>query len=436
MGTLNTIPVYYETACVGTITVDEDGPSFVYDPGWANVRGAFPVSLRIPLGNDAPPEILLPWLMNLLPEGAPLLAIGRTLGTSPEDVVGLVEKLGRDTAGALSIGRPRRGKAPSYRPVADEQALERIIMELPARPFLVGEDGVSMSLAGAQQKLPVAFAGGQFAIPVDGAPSTHILKPDNTRLYGSVQNEALCMVLARRVGLNAAAVITGVAGERSYLLVTRYDRLPRNGRWFRLHQEDFCQALGKPPGAKYEHNRTGIKGPSLPDFFSLVRQYMEAADIISLLQAVIFNVLLTNVDAHAKNYSILLSGRGARLAPLYDLMCGAAWANITQNMAQDTGGKNRGRHIHARHWRRMAGSCGLNGAAVLRTVAALAAKVAAEVAAAVEEVRNMPAGDHPMLRDFAAAIVQRCHLVTANLRDDGPEEEPRDAAESVPKPPG
>lgn len=213
MATVSGIPVHYESALVGTIEVSAGGgAAFTYDPSWAFVRGAFPVSLLIPIGVVAPPEMLLPWLMNLLPEGAPLLTIGQALGTSTQDVVGLIEQIGRDTAGALSIEVPRLGKAPGYRPVPDNAALERIIRELPAKPFLAGEDGVSMSLAGVQQKLPVAYARGEFAIPVDGAPSTHILKPDNDRLYGSVQNEALCMVLARRAGLSAAEVSTGVAG--------------------------------------------------------------------------------------------------------------------------------------------------------------------------------------------------------------------------------
>ena len=412
------IPVRYESALVGTIEVSAEGPAFTYDPSWASVRGAFPVSLRIPIGAIAPPETLLPWLMNLLPEGAPLLTISQALGTSTQDVVGLVEQIGRDTAGALSIGVPRLGKAPGYRPVPDNAALERIIRELPAKPFLAGEDGVSMSLAGVQQKLPVAYARGEFAIPVDGAPSTHILKPDNDRLYGSVQNEALCMVLARRAGLSAAEVSTGVAGSKSYLLVKRYDRVRRGGRLLRQHQEDFCQALGKPPGSKYERNQTGTRGPSLQDFFALARSHMGPGDVLALLRAVILNVLLTNVDAHAKNHSILLSAGSARLAPLYDLMCGAAWEGVTENMAQMIGDQTRGRHVHARHWRRMAESCGLGGAAVVREVAAMAAKVSAEVDAAVEEVRAMPAGGHSMLDLFAEKIQKQCALVASNLRED------------------
>jgi len=417
------IPVLYEATPVGTIRVAEAGPSFAYDPAWITLRGAFPVSLTMPLGPaEAPPSVLAPWLMNLLPEGSQLLTIGRNLGIAPQDIVGLLERIGRDTAGALRIGDAAHGGAPGYKTVPDGAALERIIEELPAKPFLASDEGISMSLAGAQEKLPVALDDGVVAIPLNGAPSTHILKPDNKRLYGSVQNEALCLALARRVGLRSAAATTGVAGARSYLLVTRYDRTLREGRWRRLHQEDFCQALGKPPGAKYEHNQTGIRGPGLADLFGVARRHMTAADVIELMDAVVLNVLLTNVDAHAKNYSILLTGRGVRLAPLYDLMCGDAWANVTQNMAQDIGGQNRGRHIHGRHWRRMAAGCGLNATGLLRRVATLAGKVAAEVDGAAAEVEAMPAGGHPMLGDFAAAIRARCRTVVLNLAEDGPEQ--------------
>ncbi len=109
-----------------------------------------------------------------------------------------------------------------------------------------------MSLAGVQNKLGVAIdTKNRICIPIDGAPSTHILKPDSERLFGGVQNEALCLTLARRCGLNMPDVTTGTAGRRTYLLINRYDRIQQGDRWRRLHQEDFCQALGRPPSAKY-----------------------------------------------------------------------------------------------------------------------------------------------------------------------------------------
>jgi hypothetical protein len=105
--------------------------------------------------------------------------------------------------------------------------------------------------------------------------------------------------------------------------VQRYDRTDVGGRWRRLHQEDYCQALGTPPSAKYESNQTGIRGPTLKDMFEVTRRHMPPTDIVRLLDMVVFNVLACNTDAHAKNYSIMIRGNGASLAPMYDVMCGA-----------------------------------------------------------------------------------------------------------------
>jgi serine/threonine-protein kinase HipA len=100
--------------------------------------------------------------------------------------------------------------------VPSPEELERVIEELLAKPFLVGDEGVSMSLAGAQTKLPVALdSEGHICIPMNGSPSTHILKPDASRLWGGVQNEAFCLKLARRTGIATPDVTTGVAGKRT-----------------------------------------------------------------------------------------------------------------------------------------------------------------------------------------------------------------------------
>ena len=429
-----TLPIYFEDIMVGAIDGDPGGPALRYEGGWRQSPSAFPVSLTMPLASEAwGADIATPWLMNLLPEGQPLRAMTRALGVAQEDVLGLIAETGRDLAGALAIGAPRAKADWRYRSVEDPAQLERIIEELPARPFLIGEDGVSMSLAGAQEKLPVALLEGVVSIPVNGAPSTHILKPDNSSLAGSVANEALCMVLARRSGLPVAEVTTGLAGARSYLLVTRYDRLGEAGSVRRLHQEDFCQALGRPPVAKYQHNRSGIRGPSLPEMFAVVRETMTARDTTRLLDAVIFNIAIGNVDSHAKNYSILLRPRTSELAPLYDLMSGLVWDNITQNHAQDVGGQQRGRHILGRHWRRMAFACGLSGPGALRRVEQVTSRLLKELPAAISEVAEMPTGDGPLLRAFGDAIAQRARLVRANARVDGdqqpdPVPEPIDGA--------
>lgn len=413
------IRVHYEDRLVATISADAQATRLAYDDAWLSSAASFPVSLAMP--NRPEPydgEQVLPWLMNLLPEGEPLRAMTRALGAAPEDALGLIAQTGNDLAGALSITpqQPRGNRG--YHPIPDAGALERIIEELPARPFLVGEDGVSMSLAGAQEKLPVAVIEGEIAVPINGAPSTHILKPDNPRLPGSVQNEALCMVLARRIGLNVASVTTGLAGKRSYLLVERYDRTGTGTNVRRLHQEDFCQALGRPPAAKYEFNGTSTRGPSIADMFAVVRQHMTARDITRLLDAVIFNIAIGNVDSHAKNYSILLGPGAPQLAPLYDLMSGLAWANITQNHAQAIGGQRRGRHIYGRHWRRMAEAAGLAARGTVQRVEQVTARLLLELPAAVEEVASMPAGSS-MLEIFATEIEERATEVKAHAGREG-----------------
>lgn len=228
---------------------------------------------------------------------------------------------------------------------------------------------------------------------LNGAASTHILKPGIVRLPGSVQNEALCMTLARRCGLGTADVTTGIAGAREYLLVTRYDRIPDGGTIQRLHQEDFCQALPGLPGAKYENNQTGIPGPSISEMTGIIREHMKARDINRFLDAIIFNIAVGNVDSHAKNYSLMIGPGRPQLAPLYDLMSGLAWAGITQNHSQQIGGQQQGRYVFARHWRRMAQEAGLSAPAVLRRVAALTQRIPAELPAARKAVAAMPAGD-------------------------------------------
>lgn len=416
---MSVLPVYFETRTVGTIEIGAEGPTFVYDPTWLSTRGAFPLSITMPLSTKpVRAGVFLPWAQNLLPEGAQLRAVGLTLGASPDDVIGILSEIGRDTAGALSIGQPGSSSPGKWKPVTKVKDLERIINELPTKPFLAGEDGVSMSLAGVQNKLGVAVdAQKRICIPVDGAPSTHILKPDSKSLYGGVQNEALCLRLAHRCGLKAPELTTGKAGDRSYLLVTRYDRLQQGDRWRRLHQEDYCQALGKPPAAKYESNQTGVKGPTLVDMFALTRNAMSARDVLGLLDYVIFNVITCNTDAHAKNYSLMISGKGFELAPIYDVMCAAAWPNVTRNLAQKIADKNRGEHLKGRHWERFAIDCGLNPTAILGRVDELASTVLKELDGAVADVNAMPAGTHGLISEFKEAIAARARSLRSGLKE-------------------
>jgi len=413
------LPVYFEQRLVGIIHVDRGGPSFTYASSWIGLKGAFPISLTMPLKSERfASDIFLPWAANLLPESEQLRTLGQLLGMARSDVIGLLSAIGGDTAGALSFGQPGRASPVQWRAVGKAEDLERMIEDLPNKPFLVGEEGVSMSLAGVQSKVAVAVdCNGRIFIPMNGSPSTHILKPDSLRLPGGVQNEAFCLTLAKRMRIPAPEVTTGRAGKRTYLLVKRYDRTDVSGRCRRLHQEDYCQALSKPPSAKYETNQTGIGGPTLKDMFDITLRFMPPTEIVRLLDTVIFNLLACNSDAHAKNYSITIRASNASLAPIYDVMCGEVWENVTKNLAQKIAGISRGDQLNRMHWQQFARECGLNPKQVVDRIDTFAKSAIAEAELAASEVAAMPAGDNPILDRTRQAVERRAQRLLSQLHE-------------------
>lgn len=421
-----TLPVFFEQRQIGTVHEDVAGPRFIYAADWVADPAAFPISITMPLAErEAPPERFLFWAANLLPEAEQLTLMARHLGIASGDVLGLLAAIGRDTAGALSFGAPGNTGRAEWKRIENEAALERILDELPRKPFLAGDDGVSMSLAGVQSKLAVSRdESGRLYIPLGGAPSTHILKPDSDRLFGSVQNEAFCLALARRCRLKVPPVTTGVAGKRQYFLIDRYDRRASGDTWLRRHQEDFCQALGRPPTAKYESNRTGIPGPTLAEMLGTVRRHALAPDVLTLLDAAVFNILVCNTDAHAKNYSLMLPGGGKRpaMAPLYDAVCAEPYERITRNLAQRIAGKNRGEHLRRRHWLRFAREAGLGPGATLRRIEGLATAMLRLAPLARADVEAMPAGGHALLPVVEQAVVARCRAILDGLADKADDE--------------
>ncbi|MFH5773245.1 HipA domain-containing protein [Paracoccus sp. NGMCC 1.201697] len=385
------IPVFYDRFQVGDLVVDGQGAvSFAYDPRWQAARGAFPLSLTMPLSRrDHAPERVHPWIANLLPEEGQLATLARRLGVAQGDTVAILREIGGDTAGALSFGAPSLRAAWDWLPLTrhyrsddPEQALARHFEDLRQRPFLIGEDGVRLSLAGGQQKSALAVldgdgrprlglpeSGDQLVIPRNGAPSTVIIKPDNPNLPGIVENEAYCLALAQAIGIPAAPALIARAGGRTALIVARYDRALRaDGTIRRLHQEDLAQARAIPPERKYE--RGTLPGPSLSDLLTTGGPDWRAAfgadaglggaGRARLLDQVIFNILVANTDAHAKNYSLLLDGT-PRLAPLYDVSTVLGWDHVNQYHAQNLAGRKRKPgDIARRHWDAIAESAGFN----------------------------------------------------------------------------
>lgn len=234
-------------------------------------------------------------------------------------------------------------------------------------------------MAGAQPKTALLFVDGRWGVPSGRIPTTHILKPVSGYLEGQIENEHFCLALANAVGLSTAHSELARFGAETALIIERYDRrvsretpsaeLPLIHR---IHQEDFCQALGLLPDLKYQSGG----GPSPTDLVELLRRESSKPDedVERFIDAFAFNWLIAGTDAHAKNYS-LLHGRGAslRLAPLYDLANDLRYDDPQRTkLAMKVGGQYRLRDIRLRQWERVAEEFGLETQRVISRVAALA----------------------------------------------------------------
>ncbi len=176
--------------------------------------------------------------------------------------------------------------------------------------------------------------GDRILLPIGNSPSSHILKLPNRNYKHLPANEALVMELARQVKLPVVATTWRALGEEGMCIVERYDRVVRGGELRRVHQEDFCQAMGLSFSTKYEEEG----GPSFASCVELVREHsvVPLADVDALLGWLAFDAIAANADGHGKNLSLLLGG-GPRLAPFYDLVCTRAYEGLDRRLAMSIG---------------------------------------------------------------------------------------------------
>jgi serine/threonine-protein kinase HipA len=337
-----------------------------------------------------------PFVDGLLPEGEARRAIANDLGLAPDDTYGLIGALGRDCAGALVI-QPIDEPPPSpptvltAEPLTEAQ-IAHLVANLRNDPLGIGAR-VRLSLAGVQEKLLLTrMPDGTWGRPVDGTPSTHILKPEIADFPSTIENEAFCMRFARHLGLVTANVETLTVQNRKILAVERYDRVVHpDGAVDRLHQEDLCQALGVLPDKKYQEDG----GPSLRRIAEILQLVAEPLAVEQLLAAVVVNVLIGNGDAHGKNFSLLHSSTGTlTLAPLYDLLCTLTYGDDRLAMHVDdvrrTNRVTTGRIVNE------AVSWGMSRRRVEEIVASILDRAPAAVVAAEKDITDLPA-DIPQL---------------------------------------
>lgn len=274
----------------------------------------------------------------LLPEGQHRLALAARAGIAANDVHGMLERYGRDVAGAIVIATDEPpARQPSVVPYTAAE-LAREVEQLHEHPLAVYGDS-ELSIAGLQDKmLLVDLGAGRWGRPVHGQPSTHMLKLDDRQRPGLVSAEATCLSLAAELGLtNAAPRLTEIAGI-SCLIVERFDRrVHADGTVERIHQEDVCQALARDPEVNNGRGKyQSAGGPSLAETADLLDRYGAdaAVELTKLVKAVTFTVLIGNADAHGRNLALLHpDATEVTVASLYDTVPTVLWPALRTNVA-------------------------------------------------------------------------------------------------------
>lgn len=404
--------VFHRRRLVGTLDHQPDGRmAFAYAEVWLEAAGRFAISVSLPLasGPNRDPAAHA-FFANLLPEGLVREAVARRLGLSATNDFALLAAIGGECAGALTVLPEAVDTTPesgAYEPLPED-----FVSRLPGRSSVLAEmvarRGTRLSLAGAQDKLPVYLApDGRLMLPMNGAPSTHILKVPSGRFKHLPANEVLTLRLARALSLDAAEANLVQVGGAACALVRRYDRTVRDGQVVRLHQEDLCQALGRMPSMKYQEEG----GPGFQDAMQVVREHSASplVDARRLLGWQAFNLLAGNSDGHGKNLSLLYGrdGGDTRLAPFYDLVCTRVYPGIDRRLAMGIGEQRDPGQVARRDVDRLAQASGIGSA----FAADVFVRLAQAMPAAFDEVSKVfreAHGDSPIIARMADVIERQC----------------------------
>lgn len=420
--------VFIEDALVGILQHDAATNQFAFDyaQAWADSATAFPLAPKLPLEPDGAlsaehhSRIVRSFFENLLPEGQALDDVAAAYAISKANTMGLIAILGQETAGALRIVRsdaPAAAHHEEMRLVTPKELSARI-NERPQLPFTIWDQKVRLSIAGYQDKIGVYQdeADQWFLVAGSRYSSTHILKPEpqNPHLAGLTSNEFFCMRLAKAIGLPVADVRLHHVPQ-PLLSVKRFDRHTGPSGVRRIPAIDGCQALGLATLAKYERPygstrdvkdiRTGASLPAL--FHTLKHSAQPVVERLKLLRWAIFQVLIGNTDAHAKNLTFFNDLGGLRMAPAYDMVSGLVFAEspIEDTFAMAIGDAFTVGELSTYEWLNMAELCELPPALVQKELTVLSKRALAELEATCKN--TLAEGAVPSVVGQVAAIVQQ-----------------------------
>ncbi len=487
---MNELVVLLDEREVGRVSQLRGRLNFTYAPSWSDALGAYPLSLSMPLAAAEHPHAAIePFIWGLLPDNELVLSNwAKKFQVSARNAFALISYVGEDCAGAVQFVSPKRHDALINSPPAEtlwlteaEVAARLRTVRADASAGRTPSDTGQFSLAGAQPKTALLFDGQRWGVPSGRTPTTHILKPPSGEFDGHAENEHLCLKLAQALGLPTAQTEVKKFDDTTAIVVTRYDRVDiqkllasttaqvaakaaeaamlagstdpdaalkiashvaevtdltasskslsdfsKTTPVYRVHQEDFCQALSIYPAKKYQND----EGPSPKQIIELLRSNVSSAnrtkgirlpnasedDVLTFVGALIFNWLIGGTDAHAKNYSLLIGGGGmVRLAPLYDIASILPYPNIDPRkakLAMKIGDRYGLMEVSLSDWRKLAATNRIDADRVIERIKAMAKELPDRLS---DEVKRMHESGlrHVVINKLAELLPKRAAEIAA-----------------------
>jgi serine/threonine-protein kinase HipA len=292
------------------------GTRFIYHEKWSEtIACCLPVARREHEWNAG----VHPFFQHLGAEGWLRERQARVAHLAEEDDFGLLLRYGADCIGAVGVV-----------PISDE----------PLVPVAVSEGTIpGRTVSGVQRKLLVVRDEGTnaFRPAAPSGPAPYIAKFNSNNKPTLVRNEYLSLrwTSAMLGADEVTAFETNHVAEidEAALIVTRFDRTADGQK---LRAEDFAQILNKPRGQDY----AGKYDASYEQVAEAIRSHSARPDIdvARLFRRLVAYVLISNTDAHLKNFTLLERPEGLRLSPAYDIVNVGIYPEFSQQFALSIGG--------------------------------------------------------------------------------------------------
>ena len=396
----------------------EQGYSFTYDPVYLGRPDAAPLSQSLPLQEETfSPGQTRNFFEGLLPEGFTRKSVAQWLHESDHDYFSILSRLGSECLGAIQVIQQDNDLPllkPRYRRLSAEEVKNLAREGAMMSAELVTKSHISLTGASGKAGLYFDSKSGYWFLPQGTAPSTHIVKQSHVRLQSIVANEQLSQMTAAKLGIEipeSFIINLGSGEDEDVLLATRrYDRIFDPGSQkidglpvpYRLHQEDFAQALGISADEKYETQFHGEHG-YLPVMFRLIREASQnpLEDQLKLWDRIVFCFLLGNTDCHLKNFSLLYDKglRSARLAPAYDMVSTAVYESGTRDMSFYIGDQLSLDELNENSFEEAAGLCRMNAKPAMRRFYKLADAFEGALKSSCRQLKEMGIPHVEAIRD-------------------------------------